>query len=202
MTTPPNDQYDSPWKEAIEEYFTDCLAFFFPNIYADIDWSQGYQFLDKELEKAVREATVSRQHVDKLARVYRLSGEETWVMVHIDIQSQYETSFSERMYMYNYRLFDRYHLPVVTLVIDGDQSKRWQPQTYHRSLWGCQTTFEFPTIKLLDYDIGWLEHHVNPFAVVILAHLHTKATKHKPEERFEFKWRLARMLYERGYNAM
>jgi hypothetical protein len=24
------DDYDSPWKGAIEHYFNDCLAFFFP----------------------------------------------------------------------------------------------------------------------------------------------------------------------------
>ncbi len=53
------DQYDSPWKEAIEEYFQECLAFFFPKIHADIDWAAGYQFLDKELEKVVRQAIVT-----------------------------------------------------------------------------------------------------------------------------------------------
>jgi len=43
-----DDQYDSPWKEAIEEYFRECMAFFFPDIHDDINWLKGYQFLDKE----------------------------------------------------------------------------------------------------------------------------------------------------------
>ena len=43
------DDYDSPWKDAVERYLTEFLAFFFPAAYAAIDWSQGYAFLDQEL---------------------------------------------------------------------------------------------------------------------------------------------------------
>jgi len=39
----------------------------------------------------------------------------------------------------------------------------------------------------------------NPFAVVVLAHLDARRTKGKTAEAFEAKWRLTRMLYERGY---
>ena len=41
------DNYDSPWKEALEHFFPDFLAFFFPDAYGDIDWRQGYTLLDK-----------------------------------------------------------------------------------------------------------------------------------------------------------
>jgi len=49
-------------------------------------------------------------------------------------------------------------------------------------------------------EVYSLEASQNPFAVVVMAHLYTKQTKHKPNERFELKWRLTRMLYERGYS--
>jgi len=199
-TEQPSDQYDSPWKEAIEEYFQDCMAFFFPKIHADIDWSKGYEFLDKELEKIVRQAVVTNQHVDKLVQVYRKSGEETWVLIHIDVQSQHETAFSKRMYQYNYRLFDRYDRPVVTLIIYGDESKKWRPQVYKRKLWDFEIAIRFPTVKLIEYDINALEQSDNPFAIVVLAHRHTKATKHQPETRYALRWRLTRLLYKRGYN--
>lgn len=65
-------------------------------------------------------------------------------------------------------------------------------------------------MKLLEYQQPekWaeLEQSDNPFAVVVMAHLYTKDTKHKPNQRFELKWRLIatlawrRMLYERGYS--
>ena len=31
--------YDSPWKEALDVYFRAFLAFFYPLIHDDIDWS-------------------------------------------------------------------------------------------------------------------------------------------------------------------
>ncbi|WP_414589310.1 hypothetical protein [Scytonema sp. PCC 10023] len=73
----PNDEYDSPCKEAIETYF------------------QGF--------------------VDKLVQVWRSNGEERWVLVHLEVQSHEETNFAQRMYVYHYRLFDRYNRSVASL---------------------------------------------------------------------------------------
>jgi hypothetical protein len=50
MTTP-YDDYDSPWKLALEEYFEEFKALFFPTAHADIDWSRPVEFLDKELQQ-------------------------------------------------------------------------------------------------------------------------------------------------------
>jgi len=196
------DQYDSPWKEAIEEYFQECLGFFFPKIHADIDWSAGYQFLDKELEKVVRQSIVTENRVDKLIQVQGKSGKVTWVLLHLEIQSQYESNFAKRMYRYNYRLFDRYDREVITAVIFGDERPKWRPTQYKREKWDCELTFKFPSVKLMDYrsSLNELEQSSNPFAVVVLAHLYTQQTKHEPEHRYDLKWRLSRMLYERGYS--
>jgi len=32
------DEYDSPWKEIIEDYFSEFMSFFFPQAHSDIDW--------------------------------------------------------------------------------------------------------------------------------------------------------------------
>ncbi|MBA4466318.1 hypothetical protein FHK98_12570, partial [Cylindrospermopsis raciborskii CS-506_A] len=52
-------------------------------------------------------------------------------------------------------------------------------------------------VKLLSYEEKWseLEESNNPFAIVVMAHLKTKATKGKPEEREKWKWILIRGLY-------
>jgi hypothetical protein len=107
----PDIQFDSPWKTAIETYFPDFMAFFFPQIYADIDWSRGFEFLDQELQQVVRDAELGKRLADKLVRVWRLSGEETWVLIHIEVQSAEQAEFSFRMYVYNYRLSDKYNVP-------------------------------------------------------------------------------------------
>ncbi len=57
MSTQRSD-YDSPWKEMLERYFEEFTVFFFPNVYRGIDWSKGYQFLDKELYSNLRRNNV------------------------------------------------------------------------------------------------------------------------------------------------
>ena len=52
---------DSPWKTILERYFSDFLAFFFPEAHAGIDWTHGYTLLDKELQKVVRDAKLGRR---------------------------------------------------------------------------------------------------------------------------------------------
>jgi len=55
----PSDDYDSPWKEAIEHYFPEFMAFYFPDAYGAIDWSKKYNFLDNELRSLLPEADLS-----------------------------------------------------------------------------------------------------------------------------------------------
>ncbi len=103
MTTPSID-FDSPWKEALEEYLEDFFALFFPQAHAEIDWARPYTFLDKELQQVVRDADLGLQIVDKLVRVWLLTGEDAWVLAHIEVQSQEERDFAQRMFIYFYRL--------------------------------------------------------------------------------------------------
>src|SRR5258706_1219502 len=154
MTTLP-DEYDSPWKEALERYLADFLAFFFPQAHAEIDWSRGYAFLDKELQQVVRDAELGRRLADKLVQVWLRDGAEAWVLVHIEIQSQEERAFAHRMFTYHYRLFDRYNRQVVSLAVLGDERVSWRPDTFGYARWGCDLRFRFPVVKLLDYRERW-----------------------------------------------
>jgi hypothetical protein len=201
LMTEPHDEYDSPWKDILEAYFQDFMQFFFPHIYEDIDWSRGYDFLDQELQQVVRDAELGKRLADKLVKVWKLSGEETWVLVHIEIQSQEESKFSSRMFVYYYRLRDKYNQKIASLAILGDERETWRPQPFREELWGCRVQFEFPIIKLLDYEPRWteLEASRNPFAVAVMAHLKTKETRNDAQARKEWKFRLTRRLYEQGY---
>ena len=66
--------YDSPWKEIIEHFFPEFMAFFFPQAFPEIDWSRPHEFLDRELQQLVREAGTGRRMVKGLyARGYSRS---------------------------------------------------------------------------------------------------------------------------------
>jgi len=192
---------DSLWKEILERYFEEFLSFFFPQAHSAIAWEKGHEFLDKELQKVVRDAKLGRRLVDKLVKVYTRDGTEAWVLVHIEVQGQVDTDFPRRMYVYNYRLFDRYDRRIASLALLTDDQPRWRPSTFGYELWGCRVGLEFPVVKVLDYqdDSANLEANPNPFAMVVMAHLRTHATRRKTEERLHEKLRLVRMLYQRGY---
>ena len=178
------------------------MSFFFPHIHAEIDWSRGYEFLDQELSQVVRDAEIGKRLADKLVKVWTRSGDETWVLLNIEIQSQEESNFSQRIFTYHYRLRDRYNVPIVNLVILGDERATWRPGAFESAKWGCEVDFRFPIVKLLDYEAHWadLEASPNPFAIVVMAHLKTKETRKDFPARREWKFRLTRMLYERDYS--
>ncbi|NMG14504.1 DUF4351 domain-containing protein [Aromatoleum bremense] len=198
----PADDYDSPWKSAVEHAFPEFIAFYFPDADRRIDWSRGHDFLDQELRQVVRDAELGRRHADKLVRVHDHDGREDWVYIHIEIQGRRDSGFEKRMFVYNYRIFDRYDRPVASLAVLADDDPHWRPARYGFELFGCRHALDFPVAKLTDFDsrADALLADPNPFALVTAAHLHTARTRHDPQNRFEAKRRLVRLLYERDWN--
>ena len=45
-------------------------------------------------------------------------------MIHIEIQSDKDIDFPRRMYIYNYRIFDKRYLPVTSLAILAEVATR------------------------------------------------------------------------------
>ena len=198
------DEYDSPWKDVLERYFTEFMAFFFPAAHADIDWSKGYESLDTELQQIVRDAEAGKRLADKLIKVWRRDGQPQIVLVHIEVQGDIDRSFTERMFIYYYRIYDRYRQPIVSIAVLGDDHDHWRPDNHQTELWDCTLSLRFPIVKLTDYNDAqsWtrLETSDNPFATMVMAHLKTKATRHDPKARLGWKLQLVKRLYEKGYN--
>ncbi len=196
----PNANYDQPWKEALEDYLEPFMAFFFPKVHNLIDWSRGYQSLDKELQQITPSASSGEREGDKLFQVWQKNGESAYILIHIEVQSQEESQFPERMYIYHYRSFD-IHKKVISLAILGDDRPSWRPNSYSYELGGSSIRFEFPIAKLLDYKGQWetLKTSLNPLAFLVMAHLKTQASTGNAEEREQYKWELVQNLYERGY---
>ncbi len=100
--------FDTPWKDVIESFFPQFMAFFVPDSQQDIDWNAKIKFLDKEFQKVTRSSVVGRKHADKLIEVTLYNQAKRWVLIHVEVQAQRETVFSERMFVYNYRIYDRF----------------------------------------------------------------------------------------------
>ena len=122
----PQTEFDTPWKDILQEYFADFMQFFFPQAHEEIEWTLTPEFLDKELQQVVRDAELGRRLVDKLVKIYLTGGEETWLLIHIEVQSQEEINFAQRMFVYNYRIYDRYKRSVASLAVLGDEQSNWR----------------------------------------------------------------------------
>jgi hypothetical protein len=194
--------FDTAWKQALEWFFDPFLAFFFPIVHKAVDWSREPQFLDKELQKIVPEAEIGRGTVDTLVRVWLLDGTEEWLLIHVEVQSQHDVAFPERMFIYNHRLSDRYGRMPVSIAILGDESSTWRPDSYLNGKLGCEIRFTFPIVKLIDYRNRESDLVVdqNPFAAVALAHLKALETRGDATARYTDKLTLVKSLYDRGLN--
>lgn len=193
-------EFDGPWKDILDIYFEEFIAFCWPSKYHEIDWTKGFKMRDKELTKISRGTKTGRKVVDKLVEVYLKNGDSALILMHIEIQKNKEIIFTERMFTYRIRLWDRYRTPIVSLAILIDDNKNWRPNVYRDELWDSSIEMHFPIIKILDYSdqIEELEASANPFAAVILAQL-AAMKKETPLAKLDTKIQLIKLLYKKGW---
>ncbi len=194
------DNYDSPWKEAISSCLPEFIAFHFPDVHAQIDWTQPVSFLEQELLSVSHDRGPQSSFVDKLVSVSRIDGQPEWVVIHIEIQSQPQSEFAERMFLYHARLYERHRQPIASLALLADERPDWRPEAFGYAIFGCRLGLHFPVAKLLDWTgrEAQLADSRNPFAILTRAHLATRATRHDPAAREREKIRLVRELYRSG----
>ena len=114
----------------------------------------------------------------------------------------HDGKFGWRMYVYNYRIFDKYNREVASFAVLGDDDPDWRPRSFGYRRWGTEAGSRFPIVKLLDYAArrSELEESSNPFAMVVLAHLDTQATHEDQGERKDRKFRIVKRLRQRGWS--
>ena len=179
------------------------MALWFPQAHEGIAWPRGFESMDKEFQKVVREAELGRRYVDKLFKVWRTDGTECWILIHIEVQTTRDDAFPERMYVYNYRIFDRYNRPVASFAVLADDDPDWRPSEFRQIILGCETGIRFPMEKLLDFAHreAELEASTNPFAIFVLAHLKVLQTRGNPDARQMSKTGLVRALFDKGFTV-
>lgn len=196
------EDFDNPWKAMLEHAFPEFMAFYFPAAHDEIDWAAGHSFLNTELRQVVRDAELGRRFADALVEVHLLDGHKRLVYVHVEVQGQRDQALAERLFIYNYRLYDRYRAPIASLAILADEHQGWRPSHFDFEVFGCRHRLDFPMVKLLDYvpRLDELEQMGSPFAVITAAHLRTGQTRKNPGDRYQAKFRLVKMLYQHGWD--
>ena len=198
---PIREDFDGAWKL----YFRGALKYFFQfadiDAYNEIDWLRNPEFLDTELRRISRGLKKNKVVVDCLVKVWLVDGEEKWIVVHIELQSQKDSEFPVRMFIYNTRCFDLYRVAIASYAVLADENSDWKPESFGYGFGKSSNRMEFGVLKLTDFinQEAELEKSDNPFALAVLAHLKTLETKGNPEARYQWKLRLVRMLLQRGW---
>jgi len=192
--------FDTPWKEILNIYFKDFIAYCWPEKYLEIAWEKGYQMLDKELTKIVKNAPNGNHIVDKLIEVYSVNGQSIWLLIHLEIVRKVNSNFGERILVYRYRLRDLHQKPIASLAVLIDNNAQWRPTFYKEECWGTSLEIRFAIIKFIDYKtrVQELTLSTNPFAAVILAQL-AATERATPQTRLINKVLLTKHLYIHGW---
>lgn len=190
---------DSLWKGIVEDLFEELISFFYPEHTHLLDFSQ-IEFLDKELNQLFPESEANNNVADKLVKVRLKEGGEIWQLIHIEVQGYADKAFSERMFRYYYRTFDKYLLPLEALAVLTDPYGNYHPRSYQAASFKTSIIYQFHTYKLLEQDRETLENNANPFAIVLLTALESLQVGKDDESLFQLKIRLFRKLLERGYD--
>jgi flagellar biosynthesis/type III secretory pathway protein FliH len=192
------NRYDSPWKRIINRHFRSFMDFFFPEVSQQINWNEKYRFMDKEMQSIqdpVDNSETGDRNADKLVELMLNNGKPANVMIHIEVQDGEQTGFAERMFVYHYRIYDRYRRRaqqnknaqhpaevghsfcehIISLALLSDINKSWKPSAYQYGLLGCEMNFKFPVAKLMDFNKELSSQELkNPFAVATVAHISYK----------------------------
>ncbi|ARP94993.1 hypothetical protein CAL15_11770 [Bordetella genomosp. 13] len=216
-SSPPREDFDSPWKEALEHFLPHALALFAPDLHAHVDWGTPPVFLDKEFQDLAAGVGVrGRRQVDKLARLALASGRYVWLLLHIEVESRRSTPAALRcaalrVQQYGFLVHDRYVLrpaladaaaplaAAYTLVVfTRGEGPAWLEADYQPMQ---NRPLRYRAVYLESWLARWQALREaapgNPIAVVIMAQL--LAHRHRRAERLAPKVGLVRLLLGGGY---
>lgn len=193
--------YDTQWKEIISNLFEDFIKFFLPKAFPLIDFGKPIEFLEQELHKIIADNKKEGKVInDKLVKVNLKNGEEKWILIHIEIQSSYESNFSKRMFVYFYRIFDQYSQEITAIAIYTGEQIPPNYGKYEYSFLGTKANYEFNTYLVKNTKDKELIESNNPFALAVLATRYLHKSKSDYKKRLTFKRKLIRLSKEKNYS--
>ncbi len=183
----PMSDFDSPWKEALDEHLPLFLAQLTPEVEEDYDWARDVESLDVELRQLAAGSEVGKRLADKLLKLWTKGGDERYL--HVEVQAQPQDGFERRVFVYQYRGDDRFGLPMEEIIILADDDPNWRPTRYVVELKRTRLVFEFRPVKILDWAAREVELARSPnlAALFVLAHLKSRQTRHDEAARARAK---------------
>jgi len=197
----PPKQTDEFLKGALEESLPEFLRFIYPNADEVFDFERGTEMLDKELLAIIpdRERKKGKRVADLLIKVYLKDGTEKYILINLELEGGDDIALAERIYRYNIRIWDRYNVPVASIVLFTGGRKQPRPVAYRREVLDTVIDFRYRGVHIFDWTEQELLAMDNICAFVALACQKSLLEGKVPEEELgEDRSTIARALIKTG----
>lgn len=190
---------DILWSGVLEDFFAEFLEFFFPAYYNDFDFKRGFVFLDKTLAEMFPSQDLRYpKFVDKLVRVHMKTGQPKWFLVHIEVQGYSQSTFTQRVFTYYYKILEKYSIPVTCLVIYLGKRNKSNESFYESNFLGTKIRFDFNVYYVEEQNEDELLKSKSMFSVIILTALTALKHKRNINKLYNSKIVLAKHLLKSG----
>ncbi|ASN04158.1 RpnC/YadD family protein [Virgibacillus necropolis] len=150
--------YDGLWKALIEEF----MQFFANDLFDAIDFSRGSEFLNKELLKEPIKEKKGKVVADQIVKVFLKSGQEKWILIHIEVQGRAGKDFTKRMFRYFYRIYDKHNREVYAIALLTDAKQSSNSNHFQYDFYGTKVDYTFNVYAFQNQDIKKLVESTNP----------------------------------------
>lgn len=179
--------HDRLFKELLTTFFLEFIDLFFPDVSAYLE-PNSLTFLDKELFTDVTSG--DQYEADLIAKV-QFRGQESFFLIHVENQANAQSNFSQRMFRYFARLYEKFALSVYPIAIFSYNAPQRLEPNFHQ--------VSFPDFDVLKFNyrviqlnrLNWRDflHQSNPVASALMAKM-----KIAESERVQVKIECLRLL--------
>ena len=179
--------HDRLFKELLTTFFLEFIDLFFPDVSAYLE-PNSLTFLDKELFTDVTSG--DQYEADLIAKV-QFRGQESFFLIHVENQANAQSDFSQRMFRYFARLYEKFALSVYPIAIFSYNAPQRLEPNFHQ--------VSFPDFDVLKFNyrviqlnrLNWRDflHQSNPVASALMAKM-----KIAESERVQVKIECLRLL--------
>jgi len=124
---------------------------------------------------------------------------ERWILIHVEVQGYNDKEFSRRMFVYFYRILDKYRKEIAAIAIFADDNKNFKPSSFRYEFFDTKLVYKYRTYKILESSSEELINSSNPFALVVLAARNAINAKNNEGSKLKFKIELTRLLMQREF---
>lgn len=179
-------KHDELFKVLLENFFLEFIDLFFPLVGSLID-RKHIRFLPQEI---IVDIAAKDKHIIDILVETRLKGEKGIVVIHVENQSQRIPGYSEKMFRYYNRLYEKYRRKILPVVVYAHEEKITEEDSF-------QIEFSFMTVVSFNYLMvhlvkeNWRKYirKNNPVAAALLSKMN-----YKEEEKVGIKIEFARMM--------